>query len=74
MDRFEGAVAVDLQDVEKMEAAVLWSTRGEAGADHLPDGDGSVPAAKNLLASIQSTNIGISAFGFGLKRCDSAEF
>ena len=48
MDRFEGAVAVDLQDVEKMEAAVLWSTRGEAGADHLPDEDGSVSAAKNL--------------------------
>ena len=46
----------------------------EAGADHLPDEDGSVSAAKNLLASIQWTNIGISAFGFGLKRCDSVEF
>ena len=52
MDRFEGVVAVDLQDIEKMETAVLWSTRGEAGKDHSPDGDGSVPAAKNLLASI----------------------
>ena len=29
MDRFEGVVAVDLQDIEKMESTILWSTRGE---------------------------------------------
>lgn len=65
---------MDLQDIEKMDIAVLRGTRGEAGTDHSPDGDGSVPATKNLLTSIRSTNIGIPAFGFGLKRCDSAEF
>jgi len=29
VDRFEGVVAVDLQDIEKMESTILWSTRGE---------------------------------------------
>ena len=74
MDRIEGVDSLDRQDAEEVEADVLGSARGEAGAGVSTDGDESVPAAKNQLASIKFTNIGILAFGFGLQRCDSSEF
>lgn len=74
VDRFEGVGSLDRQDAEEVEANVLGSAGGEAGASVSTDGDESVPAAKNQLASIKLTNIGISAFRFGLQRCDSSEF
>jgi hypothetical protein len=57
-----------------METNVYWSNRGGADVGDLEDGTKSGSASWNMLASVKSTNIGISAFGVGLQRCDSTEF
>jgi hypothetical protein len=74
LDRFEAADAVDLKDATKMETNVRRSGRGEADGGDTEDGAKSRAATWNRLAPIKSTNIGFSAFGVGLQRCDSAEF
>ena len=74
MDRTEGVDAVDHQAAEKMEARIHWSISGEDRADYPPDGVETSQAAKHRLASIKTSDIGISAFGVGLHRCDSVEF
>lgn len=56
------------------EAAVRWSTRGEAGVDHLPDG----VVISTRICWHQSSRQALGSYQpsdrCGLKRCDSAEF
>lgn len=71
--RNEGTGAVVIQITKKMEAIARGSGWGEAGPDGIEDGVGSCTSTRNLLESAKSSNIGISAFSFGLQRCDFAE-
>ena len=73
LDRIEAADAVDLKDATKTETNVRWSGGGEVDGGDTEDGTKRSAASWNRLAPIKSTNIGISAFGVGLQRCDSTE-
>ena len=65
---------MDFQDTKKMETNVYWSNIGGADVGDPEDGTKSGTASWNMLASIKSTAIGISAFRVGLQCYDSAEF
>jgi hypothetical protein len=73
LDRYEDADVVDRQDFEKMETNVYRNKGRGADAGDPKDGAKSSAASWNLLASVKTTNFGVTAFG-GLQRCDSAEF
>ena len=70
--RIEGVGAVDNQNAEKLEAIARRGGWREDGSDNTEDGVGSCTPIKNMLESAKATNIGMSAFGFGLHHCDSA--
>ena len=71
--RIEGVGAMDNQNAKKLEAIARGGGWGEAGPNGIEDGVGSCTSTRNLLESAKSSNIGISAFSFGLQRCDFAE-
>jgi hypothetical protein len=73
MDRNEG-VDMDCKNIKALDSNVQGDDGGRADGDNPKDRTGGKQTTWNQLESFSISSIGVTAFGVGLHRCESAEF